>query len=86
MSKWTAQVDVKWNKNAPATANWDWLKEWSEVKWAWSTTGSWDMTLWGDVSNPEELEAFVHNKLRNTDWVEDTRSTWTKEVWQAQAA
>lgn len=83
MSKWTVQVDVKWNKNAPATENWAWLKEWTEVKWAWSTTGSWDMTLWVDVSTPDALEEFVHNKLRNTDWVEDTRSTWTKEVWQA---
>lgn len=83
MSKWTAQVNVKWNNNAPATESWEWLQEWSEVKWAWSTTGEWDMTLWVDVSTPDELESFVHNKLRSKNWVENTQSTWTKEVWQA---
>ncbi len=83
MSNWTAKVDVKWNKSAPATENWSWLKEWSEVKWAWSTTGEWDMTIWVDVSTPEALEDFVHNKLRGKEWVWDTRSTWTKEVWRA---
>lgn len=82
MSKWTAQVNVKWNKDAPQD-NWDWLKEWKEVKWAWSTMGDWDMTLWLDVSSPEELENFVHSKLRAKNWVSDTKSTWTKEVWAA---
>ncbi len=86
MSKWSAQIDVKWNKDAPATADWSWLKEWSEVKWAWSTTGDWDMTLWVDVATPEALENFVHDKLRTKNWVQDTRSTWTKEVWHAAAA
>lgn len=85
MSKWTAQVDVKWNQNAPATDSWEWLKDWPEVKWAWSTTGDWDMTLWVDVHTPDELETFVHNKLRSKDWVTNTRSTWTKEVWHAAA-
>lgn len=81
--KWTAQVQVKWNKDAPQGENWSWLKDWSEVKWAWSTMGDWDMTLWLDVSSPEELENFVHTKLREKKWVEDTKSTWTKEVWAA---
>ena len=75
--KWTAQVQVKWNKDAPQGENWSWLKDWSEVKWAWSTMGDWDMTLWLDVSSPEELENFVHTKLREKKWVEDTKSTWT---------
>ena len=34
-------------------------------------------------NTPDELENFVHTKLRSKDWVWDTRSTWTKEVWQA---
>ena len=83
MSKWWAKVDVKWKENAPATANWEWLKEWPEVKWAWSTMGDWDMTLWVDVKSPEELEKFVHTKLWSKDWVHDTHSTWSKEVWHA---
>ena len=83
MSNWTAQIDIKWNKDAPATQSWDWMKEWPEVKSAWSTTGNWDMTLWVDVSTPEQLESFVHTKLRSKDWVVDTQSTWTKEVWHA---
>lgn len=81
--KWTAQVQVKWNKDAPQGENWEWLKDWSEVKWAWSTMGDWDMTLWLDVSSPADLEKFVHEKLRTKNWVEDTKSTWTKEVWAA---
>ena len=81
--KWTAQVQVKWNKGAPQGEDWSWLKDWSEVKWAWSTMGDWDMTLWLEVRTPEELENFVHTKLRTKNWVEDTRSTWTKEVWAA---
>ena len=81
--KWTAQVQVKWNKDAPQGDNWSWLKDWSEVKWAWSTMGDWDMTLWLDVATPAELENFVHTKLREKNWVEDTKSTWTKEVWAA---
>ena len=86
MAKWSARIDVRWNADAPATENWDWLKEWKEVKWAWSTTGEWDMTLWVDVSTPDELEKFVHNKLRTKKWVAYTKSTWTKEVWHGQAA
>ena len=81
MSKWFAQVDVKWNKNAPSS-EWDWSK-WNEVKWAASTMGDWDMSLWVEVTTPAELEEFVHNKLRSNDWVADTKSTWIKEVWAA---
>ena len=81
--KWTAQVQIKWNKDAPQGEDWSWLKDWNEVKWAWSTMGDWDMTLWLQVGTPEELESFVHTKLRTKNWVEDTRSTWTKEVWAA---
>ena len=73
----------KWRNKAPANKDWEWLKEWPEVKWAWSTTGAWDMTLWVDVSTPDELETFVHGKLRGKNWIIDTQSTWTKEVWNA---
>jgi len=79
--KWTAQVHVKWNKDAPVWENWSWLKKWKEVKWAASTMGEWDMVLWVDVQTPEELEKFVHEKLWAKKWVTNTQSTWTKEVW-----
>jgi DNA-binding Lrp family transcriptional regulator len=85
-NKWTAQVQVKWTKNAPVWENWDWMQEWPEVKWAASTMGDWDMILWVDVSNPETLEDFVHNKLWSKNWVAETKSTWTKEVWSQAAA
>ncbi|MBT7608335.1 MAG: Lrp/AsnC ligand binding domain-containing protein [Bacteriovoracaceae bacterium] len=79
-----AQVQVKWNKEAPiASDDWSWLKEWSEVKWAGSTMGDWDMTLWVDAKDPEELEQFVYSKLRSKNWVADTKSVWTKKVWAA---
>jgi DNA-binding Lrp family transcriptional regulator len=81
MSKWTAQVQVKWTKDAPVWENWNWLKKWKEVKWAASTMGEWDMILWVDCNSPEELEKFIHEKLRAKKWVSDTKSTWTKEVW-----
>ncbi len=83
MENWRAQVNVKWNKNCPNWENWEWLAEWNEVKWAGSTMGEWDMTLWLDVNTPEELERFVHTKLRTKDWVAHTHSTWTKQVWTA---
>ena len=83
MSKWIAQVHVKWSKDAPVMNNWDWLKDWKEVSWAGSTMGDWDMTLWVNVNTPAELEEFVHNKLRSKQWVVDTQSTWMKEVWAA---
>ncbi len=83
-SNWTAQVKVKWlGNNTPE--DWSWLKDWSEVKWAWSTMGEWDMTLWLNVNNPNELEEFVTNKLRSKDWVSDTWSTWVKDVWHQAA-
>jgi len=80
--KWTAQVHVKWNKDAPVWENWGWLKDWKEVKWAASTMGEWDMVMWVDVQTPADLEHFVHDKLRSKNWVADTHSTWTKEVWK----
>jgi hypothetical protein len=43
--------------------------------------GEWDMILWFDCKNPEELEKFIHEKLWAKKWVADTKLTWTKEVW-----
>lgn len=83
MSKWRAQVMVKWNQDAPKMDSWEWLKDWKEVVWAGSTMGDWDMTLWVDVAGPADLEKFVHTKLRAKNWVHDTHSTWIKEVWAA---
>ena len=85
MTTWTAQIAVKWNKSAPHKKTWDWLKEWKEVKMAWSTMGEWDIILWVDVKTPDEAEAFVWNKLRSQDWVEDTWTTWTHQVWNRSA-
>ena len=85
MSVWSAQVQVKWTKDAPVTKDWNWLKDWKEVKWAASTMGEWDMVLWVDANSPEELEKFVHEKLRSKNWITDTKSTWTKEVWNTWA-
>lgn len=83
MKTWSAWVNVKWTKEAPVSEDWNFLKEWKEVKWAGSTMGDWDMSLWIDVSTPEELETFVHTKLRSKNWVSDTQSTWTKEIFNA---
>lgn len=83
---WTAQVWVKWNSKFPAKGGWDWLTDWKEVKSAWSTMGDWDMVFNVETKTPEELEQFVMNKLRGKDWVADTRSIWTHEVWHRGAA
>jgi hypothetical protein len=84
MSKWSAQVWVKWNE-APNWKNWNWKKQWKEVTWAASTMGEWDMVLWVDVQTPAELEKFVQEKLWNQKWVADTHSTWAKEIWHKAA-
>jgi DNA-binding Lrp family transcriptional regulator len=89
MNKWQAQVHVKWNKKWPKewskAAAWDWLKEWPEVKTAWSTMGDWDAVLWVEASNPEEVENFVCNKLWSKEWVDKTETHWAREVWKQAA-
>jgi DNA-binding Lrp family transcriptional regulator len=82
---WSAQVSVKWKPQNWKKTNWETIREWKEVKSAWSTMGDWDMILWVDVKTPEELENFVVNKLRAQDWVTDTWSTWTNQVWSRSA-
>ena len=39
------------------------------------------MSKWTAQVQPEDLEKFVHEKLWAKKWVADTKSTWTKEVW-----
>ena len=34
-------------------------------KWAWSTMGEWDLTLWVDADGPDALEKFVSKKLKD---------------------
>ena len=43
------------------------------------------MILWVDCKDPADLEKFIHEKLRSLKWVLDTKSTWTKEIWNAAA-
>ncbi len=88
-SKWQAQIYVKWNKNWSKewaqNKTWEWLKEWPEVKTAWSTMGDWDMVLWVDVSNPDAAEQFVSEKLWSKSWVEKTETHWARQVWNKAA-
>ena len=88
-NKWHAQVYVKWNKNWPKewakAQSWDWLKEWPEVKTAWSTMGDWDCVFWVDTDSPEKLEEFVCSKLWAKDWVEKTETHWARQVWSKAA-
>jgi len=83
---WNAQVWVKWNGEFPHkwnNANWEWLKDWPEVKQAWSTMGDWDTCFWVDVTSPEQLEEFVWKKLRVNNWVKESKSCWARSVWTA---
>ena len=84
---WSAQVWIKWKPGAEQQWDqWDWLQQWSEVKTSWSTMGEWDMALWVEASNPEQLEEFVWKKLRSNEWVGDTKTTWWHPVWEKKAA
>ena len=84
-NQWHAQVWIKWNKNWPkdwaGKKRWDWLKEWPEVKWAWSAMGEWDLILDVQASSPIDLEKFVCSKVSSKDWAEKTHTHWVREVW-----
>jgi len=87
MKDWNAQVWVKWNGEFPHRWNnreWTWLKDWPEVKQAWSTMGQWDACLWVGAKTPEALEEFVWTKLRANNWVKETQSVWAREVWSGE--
>lgn len=78
---WNAHVWVKCSNDFSPQSNWEWLKEWKNVHRAWWTMGDWDLCLEVSVNTPEELENFVWSQLRKKEWVSNTHSTWTKEVW-----
>ena len=77
---WNAHVWVKWSNDYRET-DWEWLNQVSKVKRAWSTMGDWDCCLEVEVSDPDELESFVWNELKNRPWIWRTHSTWSKQVW-----
>jgi hypothetical protein len=86
---WQAQVYVKWNKKWPREwakhGTWDWMKEWPEVKSAWTTMGEWDAILWVESTSPEGIESFVCDKVWSKDWVEKTETHWARQVWNRAA-
>ena len=85
MNKWQAWVNVKWKPGTPDAA----WQNWKENKWVkgvWSTTGSWDCSIWLDVSTPDELEQFVWKDVRTNPWVENTETHWAKQWWEAKSA
>ena len=79
-NNWQAWVNIKWKPGTPDTAWQSWKKnKW--VKGVWSTTGTWDCTVWLDVKTPDELEKFVWKEVRNNKWVENTDTVWAKNWW-----
>lgn len=80
MNSWQAWVHVKWKPGTPDTA-WQGWKNNTSVKGIWSTTGSWDCTIWVDVKNWDELEKFVWKDVRSNEWVERTETAWAKQWW-----
>lgn len=78
---WRAQVLVKWTAEGKQEwQQWDW-SVWSEVEEVWSAMGEWDLILWVSVSTPDELETFVHQKLGQQPWVDSTKSSWNKQLY-----
>jgi len=85
-----AHVYLKWNRNWPKNwsqnKSWDWMKEWPEVKSAWSCMGEWDMVLWVETDSTESLEDFISSKVWEKDWVDKTETHWARQMWWNQAA
>ncbi len=83
MSKWNSFVFVKTQKSWTDT---DTIKSWPGVDTIWSTTGEWDWCIKLDEnhSTPEKTEE-IAGKLRDADWVWDTRSSFWKTVASKQA-
>ena len=84
-SNWSAWVWVKWKPGTPATA-WEGWKSNPSIKSAWSTQGEWDSCLWVDASTPDALEDFVWKTVRKNEWVQDTKTSWSKQWWDHAAA
>ena len=80
MSDWKAHVWVKWDKGYK-NGDWSWVEKLPNVDRAWTTMGDWDCCLEVDIDKPGDLENFVWKNLKQNDWVSDTHSTWSKEVW-----
>jgi len=78
---WNAHVWVKCNNELKPNDSWDSMKDWQDVRRAWWTMGDWDLVLEVDCDSPDKLEEFVWKELRKKPWVNETHSTWTKEVW-----
>ena len=83
MSKWNSFVFVKTQKSWTDTQA---VKSWPGVDTIWSTTGEWDWCIKLDEahSTPEKTEDFA-GKLRDSDWVWDTQSSFWKTVAGSQA-
>lgn len=79
-NQWQAWVHIKWKSGAPTNA-WEAWKSNPTIKSAWSTLGEWDSMLWLDVKTPDELEEFVWKHVRTNSWVQDTKTTWSKQWW-----
>ncbi len=77
--KWQGWVHIKWKAGAPEAA-WKSWKTHPWVKGAWSTQGDWDLALWLDVKDPDQLEEFVWTKVRASKWVEATETSWAKKL------
>lgn len=78
MSSWNSVVFLK-TKNAWSDSQA--ITKMNGVQSVWSTSGDWDWCIQLDSkhSTPEETAVFV-KKLRNSDWVADTNTSWWKEV------
>ena len=84
--QWSAQIQVRWTSDAPAFDSWDWMREWEEVKWVGGASGEWDMEIWLDLATPQELDAFVRDRLWSKKWVAQTQAIWHDERLGNQAA
>ena len=79
MSNWNSVIFIKTKKEWTDT---DTVSKWSGVEKIWSTSGDWDWCIKMDKahSNPDQTEELVA-RLRSTDWVANTESTWWREVY-----
>jgi hypothetical protein len=78
MSAWNSVIFLKTNGSWTDTDN---VAKWPGVHQIWSTSGDWDwcIKLDQDNSSPEKTEQFV-SKLRQSEWVANTESSWWREV------
>jgi len=51
------------------------------VKQAWSTQGDWDCCLVLNIWEHDKLEEFVWKHVRTNEWVDATRTMWSKQWW-----